>query len=391
MQRTRLRITFAMYRPGLAGGTRVTAKYAGELARRGHEVRIIALGAEKPSLRTRIHQVLWSRATPVRPKLSPYLVQACVPVQLIEHTEHPTQDDFPDADIVIATFWRTAHWIEHLPPSKGKKAYFIQHHEVHPYFDTQQVEATYKMPLHKITISKWLQDTMAQRYGSPNVPVIHNSVDTEQFYAPVRAKADQPTVGLMYSEIYFKGIQDSLKALENVRKRIPNLRVIAFGLVPPSEKNPLPPNSEFHLCPPQESIRDLYAQCDVWLCGSLAEGFHLPPLEAMACRCPVVSTKVGGPIDLIKPGYNGFLVDVHDVEGLAKHTVDVLSVAPERWREMSDAAYQTATGYTWSDATDRFEQALLDIVGPLPASKRRSARESGDPSVTSDLSVQFAP
>src|SRR5438552_1934194 len=81
-----------------------------------------------------------------------------------------------------------------------------------------------------------------------------------------------------------------------VREQIPELRVISFGMRSPAESLPLPAGTDFVQRPAQDRIRELYAQCDVWLCGSRSEGFGLPVLEAMACRCPVVSTKVGGPI-----------------------------------------------------------------------------------------------
>ena len=154
----------------------------------------------------------------------------------------------------------------------------------------------------------------------------------------------------------------SLKAIELAAKRVPGLRLIAFGAEPVADQLPIPPGSSFHHFPAQDSIRDLYASCDVWLCGSYSEGFHLPPLEAMACRCPVVSTNVGGPADIIQSGWNGYLVPVGDAEALADRLVDVLNLDESEWRAMSDAALATATRYTWDDATDLLESVLCDLV-----------------------------
>ena len=81
-------------------------------------------------------------------------------------------------------------------------------------------------------------------------------------------------------------------------------------------------------------------------------------LEAMACRCPVVSTKVGGPIDNIREGENGFLVEIEDHDGLARRLIDVLKLSDQQWRKMSDAAYATACRYTWQDAAALMESAL---------------------------------
>jgi glycosyltransferase involved in cell wall biosynthesis len=106
----------------------------------------------------------------------------------------------------------------------------------------------------------------------------------------------------------------------------------------------------------------LYSRCDVWLCGSRSEGFHLPPIEAMACRCPVVSTRVGGPMDIVEEGVNGFLVEVDSATVLARKAVDVLNLSNEAWKAMSAAAEETARRYSWDDATDLFERALVMVT-----------------------------
>ena len=37
--------------------------------------------------------------------------------------------NIPDADIIIASAWKTAQFVEKLPLSKGKPFYFVQHYE----------------------------------------------------------------------------------------------------------------------------------------------------------------------------------------------------------------------------------------------------------------------
>ena len=63
-------------------------------------------------------------------------------------------------------------------------------------------------------------------------------------------------------------------------------------------------------------------------------------------------------MDIIEDGVNGHLVDVKDVDALADRVLRVLRLPQEEWRQLSDAAYQTATRFTWDDATDLFEKAL---------------------------------
>ena len=63
-------------------------------------------------------------------------------------------------------------------------------------------------------------------------------------------------------------------------------------------------------------------------------------------------------MDIIEDGLNGYLVEVRDVDALANRVLRVLNLPEEEWKKMSDAAYRTATRYTWDEATDLFEKAL---------------------------------
>ncbi len=357
-----MKISFVLKHADMSGGVRVVAIYARRLRALGHEVLVVSTPHPSPSLKDRARSVLRARGWPRRPIKPSHLDSGDVEHRVLDETRPVTDADLPDADVVIATWWETAEWVSQLSPSKGAKAYFIQHHEIHANQPRERVEATWRLPMHRITISKWLMDLGRDVYGDGDLSFIPNSVDTDQFNAPPRGRQAEPTVGLLYATTPFKGCAVSFAAVEQARRTIPNLKLIAFGNKPVSPELPLPPNSEYTCLPAQEKIRELYARCDVWLCGSFAEGFHLPPLEAMACRCPVISTRVGGPIDVIEEGVNGHLVDVNDAMGLANRLERVLVLPDAEWKAMSDAAHATATRYSWDDATLLFEAALHKTV-----------------------------
>jgi glycosyltransferase involved in cell wall biosynthesis len=358
-----MKITFVLACLDLSGGNRVIATYADRLRQRGHEVSVIV---PSPSLISRQQQLLRSFKTgqwiPRSQPSSSHVDALQVPYHQVSHPKPITDADVPDGDVVIATWWETAEWVANFSERKGAKAYFIQHHEVFEYQPIDRVQATYRLPLQKITISRWLVDLMADHYGDTHVTLVPNSVDTQQFYAPPREKQARPTVGMLYSVIPWKGCALSLSALQRVAQQFPDLHLVSFGVNHPTAELALPSSSEFHYRPPQAQIRDFYASCDVWLCSSENEGFCLPLLEAMACRTPIVSTPVGGSIDLVESGRNGILVPHREPEDLAKALIDVLSLSEQQWRSMSDAAYETATRYTWDDATDRFEAALIQAA-----------------------------
>jgi glycosyltransferase involved in cell wall biosynthesis len=82
----------------------------------------------------------------------------------------------------------------------------------------------------------------------------------------------------------------------------------------------------------------------------------------MACRCPVVSTRVGFPADSIEDGKNGYLVEVDDHAALADRMLRVMNLSDGDWRKMSQCAYVTASRYSWQDATALLEKTLAAVA-----------------------------
>lgn len=74
----------------------------------------------------------------------------------------------------------------------------------------------------------------------------------------------------------------------------------------------------------QEAVEELLAIADVFLMPSETESFGLAALEAMACEVPVVSSNAGGIPEVNIEGETGFLLDVGDVAGMAKRTLELL-------------------------------------------------------------------
>jgi glycosyltransferase involved in cell wall biosynthesis len=358
-----MRVTFVLPYVGLSGGIRVLAIYAERLRRRGHEVMVVSQPQVKKHLLRKLKSVVRGRGWPKDPGPEPSFFDGCsVRHHVLESARTIADDDVPDADVVLATYWKTARGVAALSPQKGAKAILLQGYETSPGQWERAIDAAWRLPLHKIVVAGWLVDLARDRFDDLHVHLVPNSVDTEQFYALVRGKQEEPTIGLLYSTLRLRGVDVSLAALEKVKRQIGNLRVVAFGAEQVSAQLPLADWVEFHYRPPQDELRLLYSRCDVWLCGSRREGFHLPMLEAMACRCPIVSTRIGGPADIVEDGVDGFLVEVDDSTKLAERLVQVLRLGDAQWRAMSDAALRTATRYTWDDATDLFEAALCDVI-----------------------------
>jgi glycosyltransferase involved in cell wall biosynthesis len=353
-----MKVTFVLPVASLSGGIRVIAIYAKALSDSGHEVKIVSQPYPSPSLRRKIKSFITGKGWPETPRIPSHLDGLGLDHRMIDKYRPMLESDIPDADVVVATWWETAEWVNTLSAAKGVKMYFIQGHEVFPYCPVDRVVATYKMPLHKITISKWLVDLMREKYGESDVVLVGNSVDHRQFFSVPRGKQQRPTIGILYHEEPLKGLDVALRVISLLAEKFPTLRVIAFGSFPATGIYNLPANLEFYLSPDQNSIRDLYSQCDVWLTASRSEGFNLTAMEAMACRTPLVSTRTGWPVEAISCFKNGVLADIDDADALARGVEHILTLEESEWHEVSEMAFQTVASSSWENSARLFETVL---------------------------------
>ena len=354
-----MQITFVLPTVSIGGGTRVVAIYAQLLIARGHQVCLISPPPQPLPLRAKLKSWLKGKGWPTDlMRYSSHLDRLGLDHRVLDVWRPVVDDDVPDADIVIATWWKTAEWVNRLSMEKGAKVYFVQGHEVYPHLPVRSRD-TYRLPMHKVVVAQWLKQVMTSEYGDNVVDVVPNSVDHTQFYGLIRDKQSVPTVGLIYASAPLKGVDLALAALKNVRKNIPNLRIICFGSERPRASLAFPEDAEFYLAPAQNKLKDLYAGCDVWVTASRVEGFNLPAMEAMACRTPVAATRTGWPAEAVKSGWNGMLVDVDDLAALSNGIEWILTRNNEEWQRLSANAYATVSSSSWEESALGFERALV--------------------------------
>ena len=360
-----MKITFVLPTLGLTGGMRVLSIYTELLQKRGHKILIVSTPPRQPTLIEQLKSLLRGRGWGSVPKKEEsHFDKVDVERRVLETNRRITDLDVPDADIIMATWWETAESVAKLSNSKGAKVYFLQHYEAFDYIPKGRVEATWRLPMHKIAVAQWLADIARNEYSDLSVSLVPPTVDTKQFYDPeLRSKQQQskqsvPTVGLYYSTTPWKGCDIALKAFSIAAKKIPNLRLVAFGSgeTPPADL-PLPDNTEYIMSPTQDQLRESYSRCDAWLFSSRSEGFGLPIIEAMACGTPVIGTPAGAAPELLAGG-GGILVKLEDPEDMALAIEQICQLSDAQWREMSEKALETVINYTWEDAKDLFEAAL---------------------------------
>jgi len=353
-----VKITFVVPALNLTGGLRVVSIYATLLAEKGHKVTVVSPAAKRPSFKQRIKILLKWKGYRFNQKFnSTYFDSAKYEVKILDRHRPVVVNDLPDADVVIATFWNTAEWLADFPESKGKKVYFIQGYEVHPWLPIERVKLTYQLPYQKIVVAQWLADILKAEYQQQSV-VIGNAGDHSLFRAPTRKKNKQTTFCMIYSPRFMKGSQWAFECFKKLQNKHPDAKLIVFGMEVLVEVIGLPEGAEYHYQPEQDDIRKLYSRCDAYLFTSSEEGFGLPILEAMACRTPVIGTKCGAAPDLLKSG-GGVLVNVGSTNGLVLAMTKLCEMGSGDWDKMSGVAYREANAHGWYEKAVQIERNLL--------------------------------
>ncbi len=108
----------------------------------------------------------------------------------------------------------------------------------------------------------------------------------------------------------------------------------------------------------EEELPLWYAAASVFVFPSLYEGFGMPPLEAMSCGTPVVTSNASSLPEVVADA--GLMVAPHDAEGLAAAVLRVLTSADLR-AELRERGLQRARHFSWRTTAERTLQVYQQV------------------------------
>ena len=348
-----MKINYTMFGTGLTGGVRVLFEIANGLVDRGHEVTITSIGNENDHKWFPLNAKVNYIQKPLYRKIINHGLK-----QVFDINVHPYQDienlskSIPDCDINVATFCFTAFSV--LGSEKGIPFYHMQHYEplfMNDQFQKKLAEDTYYLPLNKIANSIWLNDQMKEKYGY-DLPVVNPAIDHTVFYPrEIEKDTDKLRVVCFGKQTDWKGFEDALDAMKIVMENRDDIEFVVYGAHQPSYKSEV--LYEFIKYPSDDELAKLYSSADVVFCPSWYESFPLPPIEAMACGAPVVTTRYGTE-DYAFDGENSLVVLPRDSGALASAILRLLD--DEDLREnFKKEGIKTAKLFTWDKTVDAIE------------------------------------
>lgn len=290
-------------------------------------------------------------------------------------------------------------------------------HDPDAYLGHPRVKAWYEAKLKALSqcdlllsISEWVrQDALARLGLDPSrIVTIGGGVDS-RFRPPTdprmaRQRVDE-ALGTNLPYVLYNGGFDP-------RKNVARL-VEAFGALPPDVREHhrlvivgrasteqmtalktamrtanLPPASVlFPGYVPDDVLVDLYASCALFVFPSTLEGFGLPPLEAMSCGAPVISSHAASLPEVI--GHADAMFDPLRVDAIAKAMAEVLQ-QPARTRSLRQHALLQASRFTWEAVASRALAALESLAARPAAAGATVVRKVAMPSLLC-VSVESAP
>ncbi len=276
-----MRIIFDLRRVGLGnqGGSSTLVKSGNTLVDMGHEVYFVDSGR---------NQHTWTKLKAT-------------------HIKCKSMKQLPDADVIIATGFKSVGATLKAPERCGKKVHYIRGWERWQMSDHNIINNILTAPTLKLVNSLCLYERL-RRHGVVSY-IIRPGYDFEDLY-PMNLRGTKNIVlgGLCHlgKHIHTKRTKWIFQTGQALKHKHSNVKLWMFG----SEDSPRNPVVDKYLRSPSiEEKNKFYNGVDIWLSPASLEGLHLPPAEAMMTGCPVVATNVemSGTQDYLSHDINGLV------------------------------------------------------------------------------------
>ena len=229
--------------------------------------------------------------------------------------------------------------------SLGRYSFFSKFLEINEHFIGGEI---LRRSDHFVPVSHQAAQHLS-KMGVPweKITVIGSPVDTQMFKPIADTGEARNSLGLtddivllfVGKLVYYKGVQELLKAFQMLTEVSPHVKLLIVGDGPLSQYV----TSTIRSVGLQDRVVrlrkvehadmvNIYNISDVLVAPSYIEPFGRACLEGLACGKPLVVTSVGGLQDMVRDGFNGFIVPPKDHLALYESLLKLVSDADLRAR-----------------------------------------------------------
>ena len=204
------------------------------------------------------------------------------------------------------------------------------------------------------------------------------------FFIPlgIDVQAFRPQAAPLKGDIFFlsvldefhryKGLEVLFAALKIIKQQLPDVRLVVGGRGSMLDyyrqlagSLGIGENVIFAGFVPSEKLAEYYNGCRLFVLPSTdprREGFGIVPLEAMACKRPVVVTEIMGMAGDIKEYGAGMVTRCNDTEGLALSILAILKDDDLAERMGAEARKLAIEKYSWTGAAEQIERVYRELL-----------------------------
>ncbi len=218
-------------------------------------------------------------------------------------------------------------------------------------------------------VSHFLRDETQHAFGCAGcgIEVIHNFIDPltydrSRYGGTLRPQFDAGRKVLMHVSNFrpVKRVRDVVGIFAKVAREIPSVLVMVGDgpdrVDAEAEARRLGVAADVHFLGKIDIVAPLLAEADLFLLPTQSESFGLSALEALASGVPVVGSRAGGLVEVVREGITGVLCSVGDVDAMAGAAIAMLADA-DRWQHMSDSAAADARRrFARDDIVEKYER-----------------------------------
>jgi L-malate glycosyltransferase len=220
---------------------------------------------------------------------------------------------------------------------------------------------------------QWMARYLVEEEHVPEhkVRLCYNAMDLERYRRREGPPSTNvPTIGTVCALRPEKGVDALIRAFALVHHAGARLVIVGSG---PEEGRlrslcaQLGLEQACHFEPATTDVAEWLNRIDIFVLPSRFEGLSNSLLEAMACGCCPVASRVGGNPELIEHGENGLLFQVDDSAELARYLMELLTDEPCRKRMAAAALAKVSTEFT----PENFIRAMQGIYESVLSEVRR--------------------
>jgi len=217
------------------------------------------------------------------------------------------------------------------------------------------------------------------KYNIKNVIILPNGVSLEDFKPDNKKEITRKKLGfdtenliICISRLESKnGTEDLIRATSILKNQVKDFKIVIIGkgsqekkLKNLTFKLKLSENIKFVGDIPHGVVPKYLASADIFIRPSLAEGFGIVFIEAMACEVAVIGTPVGGILDFLKDKVTGLFCEPGNPKSIAEK-IEVLIKNKELKNKLIENGKKLVKDfYDWDKINEKIKEIYKQTLNP---------------------------